>query len=686
VLSKATEYIKHLEKRNRRLAEEATVMRARLDAFEKLFMSGSMGMGVPPTPNYGPQTYTNSPDFGQSDAQGVDAQGMIQVPEEMRRLHAMSQMNQQLMPVPPAQRPMGRHMMGPQSWTGGYFGKMMVGSLAGLMIMEGFSERSEEGGDTPNARGLFSIPTTYLNQLGQFLRPPQNINIFGSHIAGNDVLTYLKLMLLVGAVVYIFLPSIFDKKPQKKAAAYNSVPTMAPSLASPIHLRRKAWLTATQSIWVPRHNFFLEAAALCLKMLKLSLRSAIGAYGYTLLTGITEEEEAARIKAWEIALDAQLAGGDVEVSKGRLILTLLASGTLPDTPTRLMLKAVHIRVLLWEFGNAGFKAFYMFDELAAKLARWKWNEAKQLQELILHTQKSTHLTDLDALPDHLAALLEQECDDVLVDSIGQRAYNLAWNLPTTHKTVDVHDGMDTVVDDSTIRSPLDAVAAWWSSLVLHRALITSLSSDGMESEMAAAIQGDIDLAVKTAPIGSGAQVRALVARAVLIDHKRGHSIATAVKVLSPLEPLVETDAVVPTLVNTTTATTSIPDTKLSLRCAAIIGQIQRSGSDASKAVQLIVTHLTTPKLSLLGFISAYKLMQALDANEETKAACSRQLEALAGQLRIWMGGPAGGKCGLPKNVRGSIVESCLEINRRVVGMERDEGICVSEGDSDGEGC
>ncbi|KAK1477718.1 helix-loop-helix DNA-binding domain-containing protein [Colletotrichum cuscutae] len=39
-----------------------------------------------------------------------------------------------------------------------------------------------------------------------------------------------------------------------------------------------------------------------------------------MLTGLTEEQEAARVKAWSIALDAQLAGGDVEINKSRLTL------------------------------------------------------------------------------------------------------------------------------------------------------------------------------------------------------------------------------------------------------------------------------------------------------------------------------------------------------------------------------
>lgn len=664
-------------------------MKARLDAFEKLFMAGSMGMAMPQQRNYQqPPQFSNAADFG--DVNTVDPQGMIQVPEDMRRLHAMAQMNQQLMNVPPSNRPVnsnGRQVMNSNSWNGGYFGKLMVGSLAGLMIMEGFNDNSEEGGDTPNTRGLFSVPTTYLKNLGRVLRPQNDINILGHHVAGNDIMTYFKLLLLVGAVVYIFLPSVVNKKPPKKSSDFTSTPASAPSLASSIDLRRKAWLTSTQSVWVPKHNFFLEATALCLKMLKLSLRSAIGAYGYSLLTGTTEDQEAARIKAWEIALDAQLAGGDVEVSKSRLILTLLASGTLPDTPTRLMLKAVHIRVLLWEFGNAGFKGFYMFDEFAAKLARWKWNEARHLHQLIVHTQRSTSLSDIDDLPEHLARLLEHECDEVLVDSIGQRAYNLAWNIPTTHNVTDVIDGMNSVVDDTAIRSPLDAVAAWWSSLALHRALNNSLGAGDDESKQAD-VQSDIELALKTAPIGSGAQVRALIARAVLLEEERGIHIAAALQVLSPLTSATEDSENVTTFINTTTSATSIPDVHLSLACAKGIAHLKSFSKPEDLSIaQTIIKRLVPANLSLLGFIATYNLMCTLDSHTEARTMCLPQLEYLAGNLRRWIGGAEGGSCGLDRKLRASVVDKCLEISKRVVGMDKvDEGISMTDPEEDGEGC
>ncbi|PHH70932.1 hypothetical protein CDD83_5314 [Cordyceps sp. RAO-2017] len=60
VLSKATEYIRHLEKRNSRLMDENNVMKERIAAFEKLFMAGAMNGSIspmqhPPTPMQYPQ-------------------------------------------------------------------------------------------------------------------------------------------------------------------------------------------------------------------------------------------------------------------------------------------------------------------------------------------------------------------------------------------------------------------------------------------------------------------------------------------------------------------------------------------------------------------------------------------------------------------------------------------------------
>ncbi|RDW66441.1 helix-loop-helix DNA-binding protein [Coleophoma cylindrospora] len=683
VLSKATEYIRHLEKRNNRLSDENAAMKARINAFEKLFMAGSMGFSqVPPISN----TFQFSQEYSTPGPSPLsDPQGMIQVPEDIRRLHA-SQLNQQTYAVPQEYHQQVRQPMGSNGWQAGgsYFGKLMVGSLAGLMIMEGFSE-AEQDTDTPGARGLFAIPTKLLSTVSKTLHSSADISVLGYHVPAAQTLGYMKLFLILGALVYAFLPSVFTRKPKEKAdkVQINSL-SPAPSLASSIQVRRRAWLTSIQTVWVPQHNFFLEAAALLLKMMKLSIRNAIGSGGYSLLTGMTEEQEAGRRNAWTIALDAQLAGGDVEVSKSRLTLTLLASGTLPDTPTRLMLKALHIRVLLWEVGNSGFNSLYMFQELAAKLARWKWNEAKQLHRVLAHQKR----TQEEELPEHLAALLEQECDDVLIDSIGQRAYNLAWNLPTTHNTEGSSDGMNGVVDDFAIKSPLDAIAAWWSSLVLQRALSASLEVDS-DPESEESICKNVTLAIKTAPIGSGAQIRALVTRAVLTKEKRGANIAAALQALGPWEsPKLKSEGEVPTFINTRTSTATLPDIHMSLRCAMAIAHLERFPAPANPvAAHRIINSIMPMNMSLLGFTAAFRLMEALNDHELAAGSCSVALERLAGNLRIWIGGDDGVKCGLGREVKRSAVERCLAVTKRVVGMEPegDDGYGTMS-DDDGEGC
>jgi hypothetical protein len=86
VLSKATEYINHLEKRNKRLQEQNAEQKARLAAFETLFRSGSMGFNpAPPMANafQYPSDYATP---GPSPS-SIDPQGMIPVPDDIRRLH-----------------------------------------------------------------------------------------------------------------------------------------------------------------------------------------------------------------------------------------------------------------------------------------------------------------------------------------------------------------------------------------------------------------------------------------------------------------------------------------------------------------------------------------------------------------------------------------------------------------------
>ncbi|KAF5606929.1 myc-type bHLH transcription factor [Fusarium subglutinans] len=681
VLSKATEYIRHLEKRNNRLLDENGAMQARIAAFEKLFMAGAMNGAIsplqqPPTPI---QYAQDTQQFVGGPSQDGNAQpgGLIQVPDDMKRIISQQMASGQPYPVPQQQFRGGnpalirqqqlqqQQQMQQGRWNnaGPYFGKLMVGSLAGLMILEAMHE-DEVSNEKPEGRGLFAMPIQLLKSAASDL----DLTVGGYHLH-----TSLRIILLLGTFLWVFAPSLFTQGSQKSKKPQVGVLQAAPSLASPIHVRRQAWLTSIQTVWVPRHNFFLEAAALILKTLKLSLRNAIGVHGYQAITGLTQEQETARVQAWSIALDSQLAGGDVEINKSRLILTLLASGTLPDTPARLMLKALHIRVLLWDLSQNRL-SLGAINLIAAKLARSKWNEARQLNRLLTQLHRESSEQHDDDLPEHLALLVEQDCDEVLNDDVIQRAHNLAFNTDTDYNVVTPMDGMDSVVDDTAIGSPLDAVAAWWSTQFLHRTLVATLEKD--EETLSTKVE-DIELTIKAAPLGSTAQARAIVARAVLVDKARGANIASALQSMGNEK----VDALLSSSICVVDSSfqASTPDLRLALRCAMAIAHLRRvectpgSTHQGLRMIESIMTRGNAPQMSLIGCTATLELMEELYEHKAAAETFQASLERLSGGLRLWMGGSPGEKCGVASDVREKVVSRCLAINKSMVGIDSDTG-------------
>lgn len=599
--------------------------------------------------------------------------GMIQVPDDMRRILAAQMAAGQPYPVPqqafqpgnPAvvrqQQIQQQHVQQQQgAWSNAspYFGKLMVGSLAGLMILEAIREE-EVSSETPEGRGLSALPIQLLRIAARGL---------DLHIKGYHVHTSAQLILFLGVFLWIFVPSLFqpsDNSPKKQRAGQLRA---APSMASPIHVRRQAWLTAIQTVWVPRHNFFLEAAALLLKTAKLSLRNAIGWHGYQMLTGSTQEEESGRIKAWTIALDSQLAGGDVEICTTRLLLTLLASGTLPDTPMRLMLKALHIRVLLW---NLGQTPFIPANIIAAKMARAQWNKARQLNQILIQLRADPTKPHEDELPDHITALVERDCDEVLTAAVIKRAHNLAFNKDTADDVHPAIDAMNTVVYDIHVGTPLDAVAAWWSTCILHDVLSETLDSKTINTE-------DLDTALTVAPPGSVAKLRASLACAALVDESRGVNIASSLKLLGTEQiasPLNQAKLMVGSSIHA-----SNPDLFLTLRCAVAIGQLAR-GKDAtvqpSQSLRVIEASLRPEMafaMTLLGFTSVMTLLERVMAQRNGDSdVIDTALEKLSGKLRVWIGGPNGTISGLETDIRSKVVERCLAISKSLVGMDTDTG-------------
>jgi hypothetical protein len=674
VLSKATEYIRHLEKRNRRLQDEVNTLKGRLDSYEKMSISGQLALHGPVRTPDGTR-YHEDP-FAHAASmvpQQMSApQGLIPVPESMANLHRGHPPQPHYAPQPAGypsySGPVRQSVHGPPLVNGprgsGMLGKLMVGSLAGLMILEGLAER-EPSADEPAGRGLFALPL----HLGGILAPRVS---FG---AGSAQLPLAKVLLVFGAFFYLIAPLLnFKAKPKKKSTSAVQL-SRVPSLASPVEVRRTAWLTAIQTVWVPGHSFWLEVAALGLKTLKLSARKIIGWHGYALLTGITKDQEAARVKAWNIALDAQLTGGDAEISKSRLILTLMASGTLPDTPARLMLKALHIRILLWEFSNNSNGGWQILDNLSAMWARSYWNAARSEQKIAVNMASKPN-SEAEPLPAHLAALLDLDSDEVLVPCIIQRAYNLAWNRPSAENTA-LHESMDSVVGDFSICSPLDALAAWWSCHVLMRALAACLTSKHCGPNEDA--KKDFEIASATAPPTSQAHLRALVARAVVVDEDRSRNIARALEALppsastsSPLDAQTPTNKMLMNLIGDVPVATDIRKALTLAKCLALVNC---GNTEARRRAIFVVNNTTLPEATttLLSFVAGYKLLNYFIQDPLLRTEASSGLERLACSLRMWIGHETGRRSRLSNRVRGRIVGHCLDATKSLVGLaEPDE--------------
>jgi len=641
VLAKATEYIRHLEKRSKKLQEENEHLKNRLSAFEKLATMGGVMAGPGRTASTGP--------------------------------------------------------------GGGLMSRLMVGSLAGLMVANGLQE--QEG----NSRGLFAIPLPFAIPFDMVVTQ----SALSSHYS---FLLVLKGLLFFTAIFYVFSPGFFDSKPKEaKAESVQPVLSAVPSLASPVEVRRRAWLTAIQTVSVP-YSFWLELAALGLKFMKLGIRQCVGWDGYSWLTGMTVEQEAARVKAWTIALDAQLAGGDQHVSHARLLLSLLASFTLPATPSRLMLNALHIRVFFWDLDLHFFfwDLHLGFEALAKKLSAYYWSEARNLQ-------KAPVQANSEPLPEHLARLLDLEPLNVLNDRITQRAYNLCYNRPTEFNDTEAYhdESINSVVEDQAIRSPLDAVSAWYSSLILHCAFLTSLKSKPNESD-ATRIEADLDISLKTAPPTSGAHLRVLASRAVLMCTAEGKDLQTLLRIFKD-------DFAAAERVTTCTwgeetgfqlhrMVTVTPDIKIALRCAMALTMIKQGSergrlggmrlfSDFDWSMGQQGDFSTTPKavngsatsntlsssaapvplpptkkptilasqLGLLGFVVSWKTLTLIVADKSLRHESRESVEMAAGTLRGWSGHAVAKRAGVGKAVRMKLGSFCTRIGARMAGMEQVQG-------------
>lgn len=650
ILSTAVSYIHDLERDKQRLENEVSELRARLSTTKRedddvnqtpgTQQDHSLPTSPIPMSNQDTPSSTTTTSSSLSSSWENPAQGMIQVPEDMRRLRQARHTEQPyLAHSQDEQEPRNTIEIGGNgARRARQVGKLVVGSFVGLMVVQGF-DMSESGKEKHSKRSLSAAspksPWAHMTQVTVTFSALLSQNMQYAFLAVKALL----VLSFLGFGVFLYA---FSSKPNRRKQSTLQTAVTIPSLASPLELRRNAWLTAIQTVRVPRHEMFPEWAAVNLEALHYVVRQAVGWQGYSSMTGQSEDDEIARVRAWDIAIDAQLMGGDAEISGSRLILTILAAGTLPITPARLMLKALHLRIMLWKASRHGEGSFWsIVHKIAALLAAQQWRIAQGLQRDAPET--TIKLPDeAESLPEHLIALLQLSCSEVLTDSIIQRAYNLAWSRPTQEDITNMDSEMDLVVEDSTIRSPLDAISAWLSSSTLHKALFASLEDHEINSSE---VEWNFGVALHTAPRASIAQARALAANAVFVDGNRQSALA----MLSEDFPSTANPGFVQNLNVTSNPAlfidSSIPeavgyDVTLATYCALALSKLERPEREAviiEEALELVsLGYQNVKDLTWLSYAAAHRLIQALMRHESIFKQHRSLLAQMVPRLMNWL--------------------------------------------------
>lgn len=625
ILSKATEYIKHLEIRNKRLEDENTALKNRLRQVDKAAdQAVTSSASVSSPSNYtassdsgtSPSVFSNHEEISEaSPASTNPPEGLIKVPDAFRRMREEGAksggiFSQSYIQSSPRASEYGREEGSRRRSK--MPNKYMLGALAGLMVLEGFgSDKSDT-----EQKGLAAIPLNLLNRLRLPNLPylQYYMKSLWSSWHTRAIFHVLLLATLVVGSAFIVFVYLFNAQPITQRPHGKAVAEGKNAQSSSSDFRRQAWLTSMQRVGVPRHRFFREWYVVTSRCFEYVLRCLMGWKLYSWATGITEEDEKGRVKTWDIAIDAQLTGGDIEISKSRLVLTIFAAGTLPRSPMRMMLKALHVRILLWRVGQPGSWTFHVSNDIARALAKYQWAVARDINDALPDGHP-------DQLPRHLAALLKLDCEDVMIDSIIQRAVNLTWNRPTQEGTADDDVLLDVVEEDPAIQCSVDALAAWWSSHLLQKALLKYLeASEGVPTSKVSrdCFKQKIRMALDAAPRLSAAYTRALVMKAVFFEQDRVQNVNAVLSAL-PKDKGEKNHAA--NFLDSSLPVSVRDEISVAVRCAMIAAIVtSRSAGETClpasftihKAINWFNQLPIDPvELSLLGFSAVYHLLHLL---------------------------------------------------------------------------
>lgn len=314
VLAKATEYIQQLEKQNHRLQEENRVLRNRpggsdehprpFEAGTRHSASSSKTACEAPSPDAVPSPDDRTLKLQNGRSGSERPVGMIQVPESIRRLRMQSSpehhyafemagdmQNDTLYP----DLLIDDHRETAMTGRGKVMSRLLLGSLAGLMIMEGLNKGVDDESKGHQKRGLFALPSELLKESRGFREPiRRRIIAFVSSAQFQRNLPVLRICFMMGTVILIIamFSTLFQPKPTSKV---DPIESSTASLSNePLHQVRSAH--PSTKLPAPRVPTAVAPSAILLLGMRLRgffARQAIGLLGCSWLANNPKDEEAA---------------------------------------------------------------------------------------------------------------------------------------------------------------------------------------------------------------------------------------------------------------------------------------------------------------------------------------------------------------------------------------------------------
>ncbi|MCJ1474436.1 hypothetical protein MMC13_003094 [Lambiella insularis] len=287
ILTKATEYIKQLERQNERLLEETSVLRNRLHNADTPPDSVSTTLYEHVKSSDSPTTDSNSSPSGNQVMEDSSSSptlpiGKIPVPDEFRRLR-MGASTEHYAPEDDSGT----------STRGRYMSRLLLGSLATLMVMEGLSEvESDRTSDKTSSRGLFALPQDLLQESRGFRDPiRRRIIAFVHSIQPHEAMSLVKL-LFISIIVFVVVICIFDLGQRVLRLDRLSNPMQARKDTPPSFVCEDI-SNASRDMVHTQNLADVEELPVVMNIRGFFARQAIAILGHSWLQPISKDEEAA---------------------------------------------------------------------------------------------------------------------------------------------------------------------------------------------------------------------------------------------------------------------------------------------------------------------------------------------------------------------------------------------------------